>query len=121
MWRQSENCGHINAHYYDSFRCFSVIKIRLLSYDQFHRNGLILTKSHLLMKGVGFPGEIRELVIRTCLPMQVDLRDTGWIPGREDPLEEGTATHSSVLAWTTPGTEETHGLRLLGSQRAGHD
>ena len=81
MWRQSENCGHINAHYYDSFRCFSVIKIRLLSYDQFHRNGLILTKSHLLLKGVGFPGDISELVIRTCLPMQVDLRDTGWIPG----------------------------------------
>ena len=37
--------------------------------------------------------------------------------GREDPLEEGTATHSSVLAWRIPWTEEPGGLQSLGSQR----
>ena len=34
----------------------------------------------------------------------------GLIPGREDPLEEGTATHSSILAWRIPWTEEPAGL-----------
>ena len=38
---------------------------------------------------------------------------------REDPLEEGMATHSSVLAWRIPGTEEPAGLKSPGSQGAG--
>ena len=36
--------------------------------------------------------------------------------GREDPLEESTATHSSVLAWRIPWTEEPSGLQSMGSQ-----
>ena len=47
--------------------------------------------------------------------------DLGSIPGSEDPLEEGTATHSSILAWRTPWTEEAGGLQSMGSQRFGHD
>ena len=42
--------------------------------------------------------------------------DTGLIPESEDPLEEGTATHSSVLAWRTPWTEDPAGLQSMGSQ-----
>ena len=41
--------------------------------------------------------------------------------GQEDPLEKGMATHSSILAWRIPWTEEPGGLRSTGSQRAGHD
>ena len=41
--------------------------------------------------------------------------------GREDPLEKGIVTHSSILAWRTPQTEEPGGLESMGSQRAGHD
>ena len=37
--------------------------------------------------------------------------------GREDPLDKGMATHSSILAWRTPWTEEPGGLQSLGSQR----
>ena len=46
-----------------------------------------------------------------------------WVPslGQEDPLEEGMATHSSVLAWRMPWTEEPGGLQNPGSQGAGHD
>ena len=41
--------------------------------------------------------------------------------GREDPLEEGKATHPSTLAWRIPWTEEPGVLQFMGSQRAGHD
>ena len=49
------------------------------------------------------------------------IRDMGLIPGLEDPLEEGVATHSRIIAWRIPWTEEPGGLQSLGSQRAGHD
>jgi len=38
---------------------------------------------------------------------------------REDPLEEGIATHSSILVWKIPRTEEPGGLQSMGSQRVG--
>ena len=41
--------------------------------------------------------------------------------GREDPLEEDMATHSSILAWRIPWTEEPGGLQSMGSKRVGHD
>ena len=41
--------------------------------------------------------------------------------GQEDPLEEGMATHSSILAWRTPWTEEPGGLQSIGLQRVRHD
>jgi len=40
--------------------------------------------------------------------------------GLEDPLEEGMATHSSILAWRIPWTEEPGGLQSMGSQRVRH-
>ena len=47
--------------------------------------------------------------------------DLGSIPGREDPLEKEMATHSSILAWTIPWTEEPGRLQSMGSQRVEHD
>ena len=41
--------------------------------------------------------------------------------GREDPLEEEMATHSSILAWKIPWTEAPGGLQSMGLQRVGHD
>ena len=41
--------------------------------------------------------------------------------GGEDPLEEEMATHSSILAWRIPWTEEPGGLQSIESQRVGHD
>ena len=41
--------------------------------------------------------------------------------GGKDPLEEGMAAHSSVLAWRIPWTEKPGRLRSLGLQRVGHD
>ena len=42
------------------------------------------------------------------------VRSLGW----EDPLEEGMATHSSILAWRIPWTEEPGGLQSMGSQES---
>ena len=44
-----------------------------------------------------------------------------WSLGREDPLEKEVATHSSILAWEIPWTEEPGGLQSMESQRVGHD
>ena len=41
--------------------------------------------------------------------------------GQEYPLEEDMTTHSSILAWKTPWTEETGELQSMGSQRVGYD
>ena len=41
--------------------------------------------------------------------------------GQEDPLEEGMATHSSILAWRIPWTVEPGGLQSIGSLKVGHD
>ena len=55
------------------------------------------------------------------LPAVQELQGT-WIQslGWEDPLKEGTATHSSILAWRNPGTEEPS-RQSMGSQRVGHE
>ena len=41
--------------------------------------------------------------------------------GQEDPLEKEMATHSSILAWRNPWTEEPGGLQSMGLQRVGHN
>ena len=62
---------------------------------------------------VGFPG---GSVVKNPSAMQEI-----WVQslGREDPLEEGMATHSSILAWKIPWTEEPSRLQSMGSQRVG--
>ena len=47
--------------------------------------------------------------------------DMGSVPGWGDPLEKGMATHSSILAWRIPWTEEPGRLQSMGSQSVGHD
>ena len=45
------------------------------------------------------------------------VRSLGW----EDPLEKEMATHSRIIAWEIPWTEEPGGLQSMGSKRIGHD
>ena len=51
-----------------------------------------------------------------------EMRET-WVQflGLEDPLEKGMATHSSILAWRIPWTEEPGGPQSMGPRRVGHD
>ena len=44
--------------------------------------------------------------------------DTGLIPGSEDPLEKEMPTHSSILSWEIPWTEESSRLQSIGSQKS---
>ena len=56
------------------------------------------------------------------LPAMQELQEIQvWSLGQEDPLEEGTATHSSILAWRIPWTEKPGSLQPMGSQKVGHD
>ena len=47
--------------------------------------------------------------------------DLGSMPGSGRPLEKEMATHSSILTWRIPWTEDPGGLQSVGSQRVGHD
>ena len=60
------------------------------------------------------------LVVKNLLASAADVRDLGSILGWENSLEEEMATHSSILAWRIPWTEEIGRLQSIGSQRVGH-
>ena len=63
-----------------------------------------------LFHWMGFPG-VSDSKESTC-NVQDQVQSLGW----EDPLEKGTATHSSILAWKIPWTEEPGRLQSMGSQ-----
>ena len=60
-------------------------------------------------------------MVRTHLPMQETQEMQVLSLGQEDPLEEGMATHSSILAWRIPSMEEPGGLQSRGLQRVRND
>ena len=61
------------------------------------------------------------LVVKNIPTNAGDMRIQAQSLGQEDPLEEGKATHSSILVWRIPWTEEPGGLQSMGLQRVGHD
>ena len=60
---------------------------------------------------------VAQTVKRLPTMRETQVRSLGW----EVPLEKEMATHSSILAWKIPWTEEPGGLQSMGSQRVGHD
>ena len=84
--------------------------------------GSIPGSGRSLRDGNGYPLQYSRapLVAQTVknLPAMREtwVRSLGW----EEPLEKGTATHSSILAWRISWTEETGRLQSMGSQRVGH-
>ena len=63
-------------------------------------------------------------MVKKLLASAGDIRNAGWEDqslGWEDPLEEGMATHFTILAWRIPQTEEPGGLQSIQSQSVGHD
>ena len=74
-------------------------------------------------EGKGYPLQcswaslVAQMVKNPPAMWETCVQSLGW----EDPLEEGMATHSSILAWKISWTEEPGGLQSMGSQRVGHD
>ena len=74
------------------------------------------------MKKIMFPSHFIVSLVAQVIKRLPALQETQVRSlGQEDPLEKGMATHSSILAWRTPWTEESGGLQSLGLQRVGHD
>ena len=70
------------------------------------------------LKLANYPETQVAPVVKNLPAMQETwVQSLGW----EDPLEEEMATHSSILAWKIPWTEEPGGLQSMGLQRIGHD
>ena len=61
------------------------------------------------------------LVVKNLPTNAGGIRGTGSIPGSGRSPGEGMATHSNILAWKIPWTEEPGGLQSMGSQRVGHN
>ena len=74
-------------------------------------------------EGIGYPFQyswaslVTQMVKNPPAMQETWVRSLGW----EDPLEEGMATHSSILAWRIPWTAEPGGLQSTGSLGVGHD
>ena len=73
-----------------------------------------ITSFNLLHNSMGLPN-------RSRLPRQEIAETQIQSLGLKDPLEEGTATHSSILVWKIPWTDEPGRLQSIGSHRVGHD
>ena len=61
--------------------------------------------------------QVAQMVKNLPAIQETQVQSLGW----EDPLEKGMETHSSVLAWRIPWTEEPGGLQSIGSQRVRHN
>ena len=74
------------------------------------------------VQGIGYPLQyswvslVAQMVKNLPVLWETWVRSLGW----EDPPEEGMATHSSILTWRIPQTEEPSRLQSMGLQRVGH-
>ena len=75
--------------------------------------GSTLSTSHTAYKA----SLVAQMVKNLPAMRETWFQSLGW----EDPLEEGMAIHSSILAWRPPWTEKPDGLQSMGSQRVGHN
>ena len=77
-------------------------------------NGMYIIK-------ISFKTRRASLVAHTVKNLSAMQETLVWSLGREDPLEKGMTTHSSIPAWRIPWAEEPCRLQSMGSQRVGHD
>ena len=61
---------------------------------------------------IGFQVLVAQMVKNLPVVQETQVRSLGW----EEPLEKGIATHSSILTWRIPWTEEPGGVQSVGSQ-----
>ena len=71
----------------------------------------------MLLGSIVFSSLVAQMVKNLPAMQETQVQSLGW----EDPLEKGMTTHSSILAWRIPRTEEPGGLESTGLQRVRHD
>ena len=92
-----------------------------------HRNSIVVAQWFSSSEACGFFPDQGSWHSGACLVAQMVknlptiLRTRVWSLGLEDPLDTGMATHSNILAWIIPCTEESDRLQSVGSQRVRHD
>ena len=84
----------------------------LPSWASYSRNTWKVLSWHLFLRGPG-TSLMAQMVKNLPAVQEIWVWSLGW----EDPLEKGKATHSSIMAWKIPWTEESGGLESTGSQR----
>ena len=102
-----------------SFMCIHVTSVNndSLSLKLVTIQSPIHTFSNYLLLSVYGTSPVAEMVKNLPATWGTWVKSLGW----EDPLEEGMATHSSILAWRIPWTEGPGGLQSIGSPRVRHD
>ena len=91
-------------------------------HSKFHFPSFLSIAFSLLLSHLpGYPGGTVVKLHWLCLLMQETQEMQVQFLAQEDPLENGTATHCSTLAWRIPQTEEPGGLQSMKSQRVRHD
>ena len=111
-------CNHMDYNPPGSF-VHGILQARILEWEPFPSPGYLPNPGIEL----GFPALLLEtsLVAQTVERLST-MRETGVQSlGQEDLLEKEMATHSSILAWKIPWTEEPGRLQSTGSQRVGRD
>ena len=81
--------------------CKEIFKLILVSLEIFSDKYVNMGTSQVMLVVKNLPASARD-------------REEGLVPGSLDTLEEGTATHSSILTWRIPWTEEPGGLQSIG-------
>ena len=96
-------------------KCLSVLLVMWQYHEDFGQTGVRRSPIHLEMASPSPP------VAQTVENLPAMWETRVWLLGRDDPLKEGLATHSSILAQRIPRTEEPGRLQSMGSQRVRHD
>ena len=111
-------------HFFSSFIESSLIRQTYTQVHSFHLLQLDYSRgrvghdwSNLAAAAEALMASQVAQTVKSSPPMQMWLRSLGW----EDPLEEGMATHSSILPWRIPWTEEPGGVQSMGLHRVGHN
>ena len=105
--------GNTSAHPQNIIRQNTFLSIVVFLYSENHPVMCSLFKEANYLSGL-------LSLVQTIKNLPATWETQVWSPSQEDPLEKGMATHSSILAWRIPWTEEPGGLQFWGSQRVQH-
>ena len=108
MWKYCELSSHTDWILMQAMIFSGCVALLIFSF--------FICKTRGVLSILGAP-LVAQMVKNFPAIQETQMQSLGW----EDPLKKGMATHSCILAWRIPWTEEPGGLQSMGSQRVGHD